>query len=140
MFSLIITIISIALVIVLAAATLYYGGNPFEQAAQRADSARILQEANQIAGALELYKADNGGFPTGTPTEIANALVDGRYLSQFPNPEKWSFTTNYVVHSIADEEQCIAINEKLGITYVPTCDDPEYANRSVCCTTEPHNI
>ena len=134
MFSFVITIISIALVVVLAAATLYYGGTPFEKTSERADIARVLQEANKISGALELYKADNGSFPTGTPTEIAAALVNGKYLSQFPNSDKWSFTNDYIVQPIASETQCLSINAKLGVSTVPSCSDPAYANKSVCCT------
>jgi hypothetical protein len=133
MFSFVITIISIALVVVLAAATLYYGGTPFEKASERADIARVLQEANQISGALELYKADNGSFPSGTPTEIAAALVEKKYLTEFPNPEKWSFTNDYIVQPIASESQCLAINAKLGVDTVPSCSDPAFANKSVCC-------
>ncbi len=58
MFSLIITIISIALVAALALATLYYGGSAFNRGSDGANAAQILNAAQQVDGALTLAKVD----------------------------------------------------------------------------------
>jgi sensor histidine kinase regulating citrate/malate metabolism len=49
MFSLIITIISIALVAAIAVATLYYGGTQFSQGTAKATADQIISAAQQIA-------------------------------------------------------------------------------------------
>lgn len=79
MFSLIITIISIALVAALALATLYYGGNAFLRGSSDAYATRLLNQGQQILGAAELYRADNGSWP-----QSMQALVDGNYLREIP--------------------------------------------------------
>jgi hypothetical protein len=48
MFSLIITIVSIALVAGLAIATIYYGGSIFNSGTGKAEAAKILNEIEQI--------------------------------------------------------------------------------------------
>jgi len=59
MFSLIITIISIALVAALALATLYYGGDAFNQGRAGAEASRIINEGQQVAGGVSLAAATN---------------------------------------------------------------------------------
>lgn len=61
MFSLIITIISIALVAAIAVATLYYGGSQFSQGTAKAQADQIISAAQQIAGANTLYANNVGG-------------------------------------------------------------------------------
>lgn len=132
MFSLIIVIISIALVAALALATLYYGGNIVEDGQARAQATKVIQESNQVTGALELYKADNGAFPAGTSEQIQQALLAGDYLKQIPSGE-WNFETNFAVRSDLSEESCQSINERMGINTIPLCSDTTYNNRAVCC-------
>ena len=57
MFSLIITIISIALVAALALATLYYGGDAFNQGRAGADASRLINEGQQVNAAVALAAA-----------------------------------------------------------------------------------
>lgn len=78
MFSLIITIISIALVAALALATLYYGGNAFNQGAARAEASKILNQGQQLMGAADLFIAREGRVPT------LQELLDGGYLKSVP--------------------------------------------------------
>lgn len=78
MFSLIITIISIALVAALALATLYYGGSSFNRGAAGAEAARLINEGQQINGAVALAKSDT------TPVTTLSQLVTDNYLSQVP--------------------------------------------------------
>lgn len=132
MFSLIIVIISIALVAALALATLYYGGDLVGDGQARAQATKVIQESNQITGALELYKADNGAYPNGTSEQIEQTLLAGSYLKQIPSGE-WNFETNFAVRSDLSEESCQSINSKMGINTIPLCSDTSYNNRSVCC-------
>jgi hypothetical protein len=54
MFSLIITIIAIALVAALARATLYYRGSAFNKGSVATPSTPLLNESQQLLGAAEL--------------------------------------------------------------------------------------
>ena len=84
MFSLIVTIISIALVAALAVASIYYGGAAFTQGSAKANASALVAEAQQIAGANDLYANDNAGaFSPDVPT-----LVSGSYLSTAPAPPR----------------------------------------------------
>jgi hypothetical protein len=84
MFSLIITIISIALVAALALATLYYGGSAFNKGAAGAVAARLINEGQQVNGAVALYKADIGaGSTAAVVTDLAGLVTEG-YLSSVP--------------------------------------------------------
>lgn len=55
MFSLIITIIAVALVVVILAATMYHGGDSLTQGQKQAQVAKALNELEQIQGALVAY-------------------------------------------------------------------------------------
>lgn len=78
MFSLIITIISIALVAVLALATLYYGGDAFNRGSAGAEAARLINEGQQVNAAVTMAGVDEA-----TLSDI-DALVTGKYLAQVP--------------------------------------------------------
>jgi len=84
MFSLIITIISIALVAALALATLYYGGSAFNKGAAGATAARLINEGQQVNGAVALYQADVGAGSTATVITDLAGLVTAGYLSSVP--------------------------------------------------------
>jgi len=79
MFSLIITIISIALVAALALATLYYGGDAFTSGRAKAEAAKLTNQGQQLIGAAELYYANHGHWPATLPV-----LVSSGYLSSIP--------------------------------------------------------
>ena len=85
MFSLIITIISIALVAALALATLYFGGDAFNQGSAKAAAATIVNQASQINGANTLYFLDEQSYANGDETALTTALVDNDYLSSLPS-------------------------------------------------------
>ena len=80
MFSLIITIISIALVAALALATIYYGGSTFNRGASAATASKLLNQSQQILGADRLYRADHDGA---MPSSMQD-LIDGGYLKSIP--------------------------------------------------------
>ena len=85
MFALIISIIAIALVVALAGATLYYGGDAFTRGSARSTAAALVNQGQQISGAWTLYKANNGGaIPAGDSSAQLTALVSGQFLSAVP--------------------------------------------------------
>lgn len=83
MFSLIITIISIALVAALALATIYYGGTTFNRGAAAATASKLLNQSQQILGADRLYRADHEGA---MPNSMQD-LIDGGYLKAVPTAQ-----------------------------------------------------
>ena len=79
MYSLLVTIIAIALVALVALATLYYGGTIFNTGAEAAHAAKLDAQGQQVMGALELYKADTGAYP-----HTMEDLVTSQYLRSIP--------------------------------------------------------
>jgi hypothetical protein len=79
MFNLIISIIAIALVVALAGASLYYGGDAFSQGSSEARAATFINQAQQIQAAATLFEVTQGG-------EAANiiALTDNGFISAVP--------------------------------------------------------
>lgn len=83
MFSLIISIISIALVAALAAATVYFGGAAFNKGSAGADASTFINAGQQVAGAFTLAAAD--GHSADTVAKL-NLGIDGDvYLAQIPS-------------------------------------------------------
>ena len=80
MFSLIITVISIALVAVLAIASIYYGGSAMTTGTAKANAATLVNHGQQLNGANAMYKNDNGGS---NAISVAD-LVSDNYLSSAP--------------------------------------------------------
>lgn len=119
MFSLIITIISIALVAALALATIYYGGTAFNKGSAEAKASQLINEGQQINGAVAMARADVAADSNLTlPTDIAG-LVTAEYLAQVPAgwdsadelTQGFAVTTNAV-----STEVCDAVNSKAGLT------------------------
>ena len=78
MFSLIISIISIALVAALAAATVYFGGAAFNKGTAGADASAFINAGQQVAGAFTLAATD------GVTAATVNSLTPN-YLAQVPS-------------------------------------------------------
>jgi hypothetical protein len=96
MFNLIITIISIALIVVTAVATLYYGGDNFNRGSAEAKAATLINQAQQIQGAATLFRASEGGVPSDVTS------LEGGYLSSVPaitmgTGSEWKVVNGYVV-------------------------------------------
>lgn len=128
MFSLIISIIAVALVAVLALASMYYGGESLTQGTATANAARYLNEANQITAAANLYKLQNTNQ---TPT--AQDLVDNDYLKALPQGN-WYVNNGFVERPGISLEECTEVNRLVGYTG-PTyaCDDPALPDDHACC-------
>ena len=76
MFNLIISIIAIALVVALAGASLYYGGDAFSKGSSEAKAATYVNQAQQIQAAATLFRATSGSKPATvaalTPSHLAS--------------------------------------------------------------------
>lgn len=95
MFSLIITIISIALVAALALATLYYGGSAFNRGSAGATASQLINEGQQLNGAVSIAKADIAAG-VNTQANLVSELVDFKYLSQLPASFSGSATVDFI--------------------------------------------
>lgn len=112
MFNLIISIIAIALVVVLAGASLYYGGDAFNKGSEEARASTFINQAQQIQAAATLFKSSNGAVP-----DMA-ALKKG-YLAGEPKlaagatGEAWEVD---VTNKAVVVEQTLATSTDKGIT------------------------
>jgi len=79
MFSLIITIVSIALVVALVAATMYHGGDTLTQGRTTADAAAFVSGAQQVGGAAVMYLSLESQEATSV-----DQLVSKAYLASAP--------------------------------------------------------
>lgn len=79
MFSLVITLISIALVAALAIATLYYMGGAQNKAFLATEATEQINQGTQILGAMDLFRLDNDRWP-----DSLDELVDQGYLKAIP--------------------------------------------------------
>ena len=140
MFSLILTIIAIALVAVLALATIYYGGSSLNRSSDSATTSEALNKGNQIQGAFELYRADHGTLPVGTADEIKATLISSNYLQSWPEAKsssasQWSLINDYATLSGLTQSQCESINQQmLGSTTIPACSAAGNEGKSYCCS------
>lgn len=140
MFSLIITIISIALVAALALATIYYGGTAFNKGSEQASASRLINEGQQVNGAVAMAKADvASGVTFATPIGTLASLVTNNFLAQAPAGWALGGTTTSVTDSGAYISQagvagkvCAAVNTKAGVNPATT-DVPSAVNSVYGC-------
>ena len=79
MFSLIITIVSIALVVALVAATMYHGGDTLTQGRNSADASAYVNGAQQVAAAAVMQDTTTGALPADAAAQVA-----GKFLTSIP--------------------------------------------------------
>lgn len=116
MFNLIISIIAIALVVVLAGASLYYGGEAFNKGSEEAKASTYINQAQQVQAAATLYKATTGG----DAGDIAT-LVTGKYMAGAPkvaigNGYSWGIKEDASKNKFVFVEQTIATSAKDDMT------------------------
>ena len=116
MFSLIISIISIALVAALALASIYYGGEAFNKGTTDADASTIINQGQQIQAAVTLSDVDRNE----AVTALAD-LVTGDYLQEVPSFQKLTWgepsatTAGYSdLSGAVNADVCVSLNEKAG--------------------------
>lgn len=127
MFSLIIVIVSVALVVALVAATLYHGGDTITKGRETAVAAQILNEGTQVRGALVFHQAQTGE----SASTIAELVESKTLATAIPG---WDIIDGYAYRTVDTRNVCLAANEKVGVPIVPTCSDPAYASTAVCCS------
>ncbi|EGR4214505.1 hypothetical protein F7O40_02705 [Vibrio cholerae] len=88
MFSLIISIIAIALVAALALASIYYGGSAFQEGSADAEASTVVNQGQQIQGAVTLADVDEKWDDKKT----IDSLVTDKFLKEVPavRGKKWS--------------------------------------------------
>lgn len=130
MFSLIVTLIAIALVGALALATLYYGGPAFNKGSEAAKLAGLLNESTQVQGAAALYRAENSGAGPATVADlVANDYLKTALTS---NGTSWSTGGGFATTTTTSLAQCTAFNAKYGITGVPACSGDTITGPHCC--------
>lgn len=82
MFNMIISIVAIALVVVIAGAGMFYGGDAYTENTVEAEAAKMRNERSQIIAAIEVYKST--GNSVGNGFKFAS-LIEGGYLKQVPD-------------------------------------------------------
>ncbi len=114
MFSLIISIIAIALVVVLAGASLYYGGDAFTQGSAKAQAATYVNQGQQIAAAITLHNVESGTALGASLTELE---TDG-YMSAIPKPPagEWVYDPDAktLTVDIGNSDVCDKVNLQTG--------------------------
>ena len=121
MFSLIIAIIAIALVAVLALATVYYGGSAFNQGSTNAAASKLINEGQQIAAAVQMLQQNRLTGVTDTISTVAGLAP--AYLSTVPTD--YAQTADLAPGAVASFVEtasgvsaavCSAVNSQAGIT------------------------
>jgi hypothetical protein len=146
MFNLIAVVFSIVLVLVLGVAGLYYGGEAYSTKTQETDYAEIVNGANQIKAAMELFKVRNGVYPGGIEDEVLGVsateelltrLVDQDYLSGVPRGN-WTIENLIIQRGLDDVAQCRNVNRVAGLNVdlapegCPPCSDSQFSIWPAC--------
>lgn len=147
MSSLIITLISIALIAITAVIALFAMGDTFTQGGDKADFARLQNEANQIVIATELYMAQNSGASPENVSELVEknylknefgALTDFIEVNGETVEVEWEYGfDNFITQMVDSNERCARINGVAGgsdaVEDIPSCS-VDYDPNNPCCT------
>lgn len=138
MFGLIISIISVAIIVALVAATMYFGGDVSTQGREEAEIAQALNELGQIKAAVTAFTAQEGRAPTGLEELIP------KYMAAVPDgwggdvPSQVAFESSQLLTGTEPDKltRCNAINQRLGYTFTepPSCASIS-SNFSGCCVS-----
>jgi hypothetical protein len=146
MFNLITVVFSIILVLALGAAALYYGGEAVTSKTQQTQFAEIVNGADQIKAAMELYRSREGAYPEGVADPIAGLssteqllqrLVAEDYLSAIPSGN-WTISGMVIQRDLVDLQQCSNVNRIAGMNTdlapngCPPCSDATFSVWPAC--------
>ncbi|MFN9470811.1 hypothetical protein [Acidovorax sp.] len=92
MYSLLISVIAIALTVAVAAASMYYGGDSLTQGRSAADATAYVTAAQQISGAAVMYQTTESA----APADVA-ALVTAGNLNGVPSVKSRSATNEWTL-------------------------------------------
>lgn len=129
MYSLIIVLIAIFLVVLLALATLYFGGHAMDEATVRVAATAVINQSSQISAAGALAERDGKGWPVGQLAFTAEYLTMPTppvtaYLPQTrPKPQDWEYYTpdshSFGIRNKLSKKVCMEINRQLGQYGIP---------------------
>lgn len=129
MFSLLVTILAIALVVLLVMATIYYGGKSMTTAATKAAATAVLNQSTQISAAGALSIANGHGWPATTlqfPHEILTMPVPpvAAYVSSIkPTAQDWAYfrenSNAFGLRNKLSKKVCMEVNRQLGFYGIP---------------------
>lgn len=150
MLTVIIVIVSLLLVVAAVSATMYYGGDGFNDNKVKSMAAKYRNEAQQIGSAVTMYKADGKVIDESFTLQ---KLVDGKYLTSIP--EAWEPGSNKITRTMSPDDPssehiCLYSNEQAGFTYsssepqvqpyssdpnkgIPQCDKTNLDPNVPCC-------
>lgn len=100
MFQLIVAVISIALIAALAIASIFYGGEAFTKSSEKAQVTTLINQAQQISGAISLFQTDNAHRPAAVadlaPDYLATIPVGTKLTNISGTPADWEIEGNTV--------------------------------------------
>lgn len=133
MFSLIITIVSIALVVALVAATMYYGGDTLGQGRASADAAAFVTGAQQLGAAITTHAAFGGvtaltDASVVSPVRATNGLLNDNILTNLPPAPfasgTWVVTlADRTIEATVQKEVCDSLRTQAGAGGNYSCPD-----------------
>lgn len=93
----------------------YFGGPVYMDSRAKADYVANVQQAQQIDGAMELYKQDNLKSVSGQDMVLVNNLLGFGYLKDVP-PGDWKVNSNSIYKPLKKQsiEQCSVMNRVAG--------------------------
>ena len=104
MFSLIISIIAIALVAALALASIYYGGDAFQEGTAKSEASTVINQGQQVQAAVTMAEIDEV-----VVSDLQADLVDsGEYLKEVPQVRSnaWTLNGNVIEVDVVNAEVC----------------------------------
>lgn len=139
MFNLLVAGIALLLGGVMALVGMFYLGDAFTDTRDKQIYAQSINTAQQIEGALKMYQADNGYYPSGTSDAILKELVTGNYLSFVPGGD-WVVGKGMLIRALEGPDQCAGVNKVAGydVTLVgdktgcPVCTDDQFKQWPAC--------
>lgn len=130
MLNLIITVISIALVAVLAAASVFYGGRAWSEGSVSASASHVISSSQQVAAGITLYNNNEASMPpsivsaAGGPVSVESVvsdLISRGIMTSTPslpantsnfNVQIVSNNNRRVTATISSEDICNKVNER----------------------------
>lgn len=162
MSNVLIGIIGVILFIGLALAGALFLGDRFSSSRTQGEAARYMSEGSQISKAYEMYRINEGAYPTGLKadgsaydtTETKARLVELKekgYLKQIPvgssaaNPSDGAWyidnakgaALTLIGPDTASKNVCIEARKQSGISdpsSIKACDAADLANNDPCCS------
>jgi alpha-tubulin suppressor-like RCC1 family protein len=136
MFSLIITILAIALVVILILATLYFGGSAFGRGAAKVSAETLMNQAAQIAAAADVAMAQGtmllSGLKVVLPPELLKSMpvppASAYAKGTAPAADDWEYyipgqLSHFGLKLKVKKDVCMEVNMSQGFVGIPAAWD-----------------